>query len=271
MAYTYIWLFTRVPVNTPAVDKERTFNSGTMSTAVTTIFNEGKAISSSPIASFTLGTIENPKYPWDGTTDWVFTDTYVMSFYFNNIFQAISSFSDITNSDFMVSPDKVFSFKKRIGQERTDISLLYGRGGNVDDYDSPLDGYNFCNDLVVMSRNETGANVIKTEPSDSSSYSKYSRLWSTMSLDETIAQKMLDSKGKNYFSANNAVDNEISLVLNEKAMPIGSYNLGDTLKVIIKDGPINFNNTRRVIGWKCFIRDNMVERTTIITNNNVYN
>lgn len=268
VARTYVWLFTKIPVKTPSTTEERVFKTGTMKDAVTAIFNEGKAISDSPISTYTLGTIDNTKYPWDGK-DWTFTDVYKMSFFYNDLFTVLSCFADVTNADFEVTPDKTFNFREKIGTDRKDIVLKYGKGGNVEDYDSPLDGNNYINDSVIMSRNVKGDAVIKSEQSDSASFSVNGRLWGTTSLDEEIAQEMLDSKAKMIFKAN-GIDSQLSLVLNENALPLGSYQLGDRVTAIIEDGPIRVNQTRRVIGWKVFVTDTMKETATIITNTNIW-
>jgi len=268
-AYTYEWLFTRIPIATPSTDKERVFNTGTMATAVTTVFNEGKAISSSPISTYTLGDIDNPNYPWNGQP-WNFTDVYVMNFYYNDLFTVLSSFADVTNADFEVTPDKVFNFKSRIGSDRLDIVLKYGKSGNVDDYDSPLDGGGYTNDMLILSRNETGAAVIKNEQSSADQFPTYGRLWSTVSLDEEIAQDILNSKSKNIYKASAELDNQVNMTLNDKALPIGTYQLGDRITVQIDDGPVQFNHVRRVVGWRVNVTDTMVERATIITNNNTF-
>jgi hypothetical protein len=240
-----------------------------MAEAVTAVFNEGKAITNSPIANFTLGTVENPNYPWN-TTPWTFTDVYLMSFYYNNLFSVISSFADVTNADFEITPNLVFNFKARIGDDRNDVTLRFGRGGNVDDYDSPLDGRNYANEMLILSRNETGAAVIKSEQSDPTQFPTYGRLWSTFSLDEEIAQDVLNSKAKNIFRATSELDNQISLNLNNKALPLGTYKLGDRVTVQIDDGPVQFNHVRRVVGWTCTVTNTMVEHATIITNNNTF-
>ena len=64
--FTYSFLLNKVQVaHTEHTPNWREITSGTMAEAITNLFNEGKNRSSSPISSFTLGTIVNPKYPWD--------------------------------------------------------------------------------------------------------------------------------------------------------------------------------------------------------------
>ncbi|MCK9463786.1 MAG: phage tail protein [Proteobacteria bacterium] len=265
-AYTYEYLLSKIQVKHSTAKDSRIFDSGTMATAITTIINEGKAVTSSPIASFTLGTITNPNYPWVSGTAWTFTSTYSMEFPYCNALQIISSFADITNADFTVSDSKVFTFKPTIGRDRTDISLRYGRGGNVSDYDAPLDGGNLSNDLIVFSLDKAGTNLISSSAMDTSTFGTYGRLWRSIPINDQLEQYQLNAKVGNLFKLDKSPDTQISLVLNERAMPIGTYDLGDTISIAISDGPIAVNKTARVIGWRCFVTNTGVESVSILTN-----
>jgi hypothetical protein len=265
-ARTYEYLFTKVQVTHTAGEYARVFNSGTMSTAITTLFNEGKAVPSSPISTFTLGTVENPYYPWAKTTPWTFTTVYKIDLDYYNLFQALCNFSDITNTDFHVTYDKVFDFKRVIGTDRKDIALTYGRGGNVSDYDAPLDGVNFTNDEIIACREQTTASIIQYSGMDTSTFPTYGRLWGRTLLGDELTQEELNSKGMFIHQHHNKINSQTSVVLNEKAMPIGTYSLGDTISVKIVDGPISVNKSVRVVGWKCFITNNGTESVNIITN-----
>jgi hypothetical protein len=265
-AYTYAWLFKKVQVeHSSATPYYREFNSGTIASNITTIFNEGKNRSSSPISDLTIGTIENPNYPWENTS-WTFTINIMVRYEWADMFQVINSLADMSNADWYVTKDKVFNFVVQAGRDRNDVSLRFGRGGNVEDYDSPLDGTNMVNDLYASSLDKDGSNIIHSNKSDTSTYSDYGRLFGSMIFSDHLSQEMLENRTKILLNLNKKPNTEISLQLNDKALPFGVYELGDLVNVEIKDGPINEFQKRRVIGWKVELLNNGVEQVSIITN-----
>jgi len=269
-AYTYAWLFSKVMVQHNKSDSQtleaRMITSGTMSDTLTTIFNECKGITSSPIANFTLGTITNPPFPWDLNTTWSFSDILSMGFTFNNFLTLISSFADVSRSDWVVTKDKVLSFVQGVGVHRKDIAFTFGKGGNILDYDSPLDGRGFVNDHITACLKRNDYVIINSEDSDTSTYATMGRLWGSTSLSESLDQLLLNEKGKQIFKLNSTLDSQLSLDLADNAPQIGQFNLGDFVNIIIKDGPINFNSERRIIGYRTTVTDTMIENTSVITN-----
>jgi hypothetical protein len=266
-AKTYAWYLTKVQVNHTATTPDfRQFNAGTMATAVDTLFDEGVALANSPIHDFTVGTITNPDYPWAKETAWTFTTNLFMEFQHQDLFSVISSMANASNADFTVSDDKVFDFKPSIGTTRNDVTITFGRGGNCDDYDSPLDGEGMFNEIVCASFNSTGGSIIRSNVmSDTSLYTDYHRLWAGFMFDESLSPDTLNERAKRLLLLNKIANAQVDLVLNEKAMPMGTYNLGDYIRVNINDGPISFNKERRIIGWKVSVMSNGVERTTLVT------
>lgn len=269
-AKTWAWYLTKVQVaHSVSTDTEnwREFKTGTMAAAITALFNEGKGRSNSPISDWTLQ-VTNPDYPWQTGTGWTFSDVYKIQFEYADMMRVLSSFADITNADFTVTKEKVLTFAPHIGTTRNDITLRYGRGGNIENYDSPLDGENMNNDFVMESFDSAGAKIIKSSAEDLSNQASYKRLWAGAILNEKLDQKQLDEKRKRIMNLNNALDTELNLTLGETALPFGTYNLGDTVTVQIHDGIINVNTLRRIIGWKVSVMSNGVERVTLSTNNN---
>ena len=270
VAKTYAYLFTKVQVaHTSTTPDYREFKTGTMATAITTLFNEGKAVTSSPIVGYTLGTVDNPNYPWS-TTAWTFTDAFSMRFEYANLFSVINSFADITNADWTVSMDKVFTFRTLIGRDRPDISFRYGKGGNVENYNSPLDGEKYVNDFIVASLDKSGAKIIKWNGTDTSTYATHGRLFGAALINENLDQNFLNEKGKAIFGLNKRLDSEVSVMLNSKALPMGVYDLGDTVKINISDGPIEVNQSCRIVGWRVSIDDVADEKITLWFNKMAY-
>lgn len=266
---TYAWLMTKVQVvNATTEDNGYSYSdykTGTMATAVTDAFNSGKGFSSSPIASFTIGEITNPNYPWEPATAWTFTDTIKMRFEYPSLFGFISSLANVSNADFTVSAEKVFNFKPVIGDSRHDVALVFGRGGNIADYDSPLGGETMANDIIVSSYNESGAKIINKSQQDSALFADYYRLWESQLYNEQISEQVLNERAKRSLAISKIPNAQIDLILNENALPFGTYNLGDYVLVNINDGVIDYDKERRIIGWKVAVYSNGVERATLVT------
>ena len=268
-ARTYAYLMSKVAVAHTADKDYREFTSGNISTAITTIFNEGKNRGNSPIADFTLGTVTNPKYPWDSGVDFVFTTDIASRFQASSLLQVIMNMADVSNSDFTVSKDKVFTFMPEIGETKPNVVFKYGKGGNVDDYNSPLDGTNMSNDLYCASLDKEGLRIIDKEIEDTSLYQTYYRLWSSILFGEYLTQNLLNERAKKILSLNKLPDTQLDLMLNDKAAPFGTYDLGDYITVMIEDGAINVNKERRIIGWDVAVSDSGVESVTVSTNDRI--
>jgi len=264
-AHTMEFLLSKVQVANDAGKDLRT-QTGTMSSMITTLMNEGISRGNSPIAGVTLGTIDNPVYPWDGTTPWTFSDVYQFKLVYSNLFSAINTFSDVTRADWNIDYNGVFNFKQQIGADRTDVAFKYGKGGNVVAFDSPLDGSNMVNDFMLIAQSQDGSNLVKSPKNDTSTYSLYGDLWGVKGISDMISQNFSDQKAQHIFNLNKSFDTQLFLDLAGNAMPVGSWDLGDKVNVDIQDGPISFNKKVRIIGWKTTVSDLGVERTQLITN-----
>ena len=97
-------------------------------------------------------------------------------------------------------------------------------------------------------------------------YSTYGRLFSSIIFSDHLDEKMLEERAKKLLSLDKKPNTEITLILNEKALPFGVYDLGDIVNASIKGGVINVFEKRRVVGWKVSLKDNNVEQVEIVTN-----
>lgn len=264
---TFAWLFTKVQVaHTATTPNWREVVTGTMAENLTTLFNEGKDRGHSPIGNFTLGTIQNPKFPWDTATDWTFSAAVSVRYEYASLFQVVNSFAGMANADWFVTKDRVFNFVTQAGRNRDDVSFRFGRGGNISDYNSPLDGTGMANDLWVASLEKAGSQIISRNFNDSSLFGRYGRLFGSSLFPDHLDINILSERGKRILELNKRPNTEISIILNEKALPFGTYDLGDYVNISIKDGPINVFEERRVVGWNVKIDETGIERVQLITN-----
>jgi hypothetical protein len=266
-ARTLLWYFTRVQVANDANSDYRSFTSGTMSAAVTTLFNEGKNRPHSPMSDFTLGTVDNPVYPWNKTTPWAFSDVYKSEYTYATLYDVIFNMGAISDADFEVTPSKVFNFRSPKGEIKNNISFEYGANGAIDTFNSPLYGSRMANKLLLMGYDKD-YKLVKSSPeaTDAASISEYRELWQVLAYNEMMTQDAINAKANSELAIVKNPDTELHISLNDKALPFGMYDLGDSVWIRIKTGIINVNELRRIVGWKININENGKETVTLITN-----
>lgn len=257
------------------LDNYRTFRTGTMAAAITAVFNESKAKvgSADILQSITLGTIENPTFPSyfvkaDGSPmvgDWTFSDDITLQYDYKSVFYFFQSMGVYSSFDFEITDQLAFNFRKRIGDRRPDLTFYYGRNGNILDYDAPRNGDRTTNDLMGIASDIEG-NVLHINQRDETSIGKIGLLQDV--------EAFLDVKEKNALRVRLAEearfvstpDSVVNIVLNEKAYPLGLWNLGDTATIRIKDGILDINEERRITGYVVTVHNTGREMTTIETN-----
>jgi hypothetical protein len=265
-ARTLLWYFTRVQVSNDANSDYRSFTTGSMLTAVTTLFNEGKNRANSPMSDFTAGTIENPDYPWPPlSTTWAFSDVYKMEYTYANLFDVIFNMAAVANCDFEVTPAKVFNFYRDKGSIKENVSFQWGANGAIEDFNSPLYGSRMANKLTVIGYDKD-YKFIKSDQQDTASITANKELWQIVAYNEVLAQDILNAKAIDELELRKYPDTELSITLNDKALPFGMYELGDYVWIKIKTGIININEPRRVVGWVVKINENDRETVRLITN-----
>lgn len=252
------------------------FNSGTMSSAVTTIINNAVSDfnSTSPMKSLTVGTIENPNFP-DGFTDadgdaltgaWTFSDYVALQFDYMSAYYVLKSFGVYANSDFEITPDMEFNFKKFIGNKQTDLVFRYGTQGNIVDYNLPRRGEDMVNDLWGVAADNDGV-VLHTEQSDSVSVKTYGKLESAQAFSDVKNKSFLKSRTNATLNLLKNPDvSAVNVVLDENGYPLGQYDIGDIVTVQIKDHVIDFSEPMRVVGITVNLHNTGREMTTVQTN-----
>ena len=283
IAYQYLYYLDKALIkrssNNPATNEAdglyRIFNSGTMSSAISTIITEVVAGfgANHPLASLTAGTIENPDYPagfTDGTSAltgaWSFSSAVALQYDFHTVFYALRSFGIYTYSDFEVDSTLHFNFKKFLGNKLTNVTFQYGTRGNIVDYNAPRLGRRMVNDLWGIATDSLGK-IYHIEQTDSVSMNTYGKLEDANAYADVKDNNFLRTRINNDLRYTKTPDDApLNLLLNEKGYPLGQYDIGDIVSVVIKDNIIDINSRRRVVGITVNVHNTGRELTTVQTN-----
>jgi len=258
---TLIFYFTKCEVKpSDLTTMTRVFKSGTMGTAIDTLFDEAVARGKSPISNFTVGTIQNP-YKLNTTTAYTFTNTDFLELPFVSLMDVLTLCADITNSDFQVTTSKVFNFKRMIGSFK-DVSFKWGQYGNIRDYDLPVNGSDAFNVLDGLAVSTTGK-LVRSHKVDTDSLNDRKRLWSVKVFDNANTQKIVDSLTTEELRVKGDGTVFKTYSVNEDGYRLS---LGDEFIVDIQDGIISERERRRLIGRSVKVNDTGFEDIMLITN-----
>ena len=229
----------------------RTFTSGTMAVAVTSIMNNAITDfgTAHPLGSLTLRTITNPDYPKNFvnssgvalTGGWTFTDFVSLQFDYHTVYYVLKAFGVYAAADFEIDQDLNFDFKPYIGNKATGITFEYGTQGNIIDYNFPRLGRRMVNNLWGIAADSDGK-ILHANQSDTTSVNTYGLLQSSEAYSDVKDLNMLKSRMAEQLQFNKTPeDSPVNVVLNEKGYPLGQYGIGDMVTVKIKDHVIDFN------------------------------
>lgn len=258
----------------------RIFKSGTMATAVGSIFNEAKIDvgTNHILANMTAGTIENPNYPanfTDGsspprplTGEWTFSDSVALQYDYHSALFVIKNFGNYTNADFELTRNLVFNFKKRIGNRITGITFIYGRvGSNIIDYNVPRLGLRMSNEIIGIAADDEGK-ILHATQRNSSSVQTNGLMQTAKAFNDVKSKNPLEVRlAEELRLISDPEESPINIILNEKAYPLGQYGLGDIVWVKIKDHIIDFQKERRIVGITVTLHNTGRELIAIQTNN----
>ncbi len=257
-------------------DNYRRFDSGTMEAAVTAIMTEMLAEVGSEYAldGMTIGTVENPDYPDNFTTNagvaltgaWNFSDDVIMQFDYHSILHVLKSFGAVANTDFYIDNDLVFHFKKFVGTKDYNAGFVYGTHGNIIDYDVPRYGKRMVNDYYGLASDEKGK-LLRLSKRDTSSVSNYGLMEGSTAFSDVINQNVLVARLTEdlRFLASPATA-PLNLVVDDKTMTLGTFGIGDIRYVRIKDHIIDYSEVRRIVGITTIVHNTGKELVTIQTN-----
>lgn len=263
----------------------RIFSSGTMAEAVTSLITETVADYASSqhiLKSMTLGTIENPDYPqgltsdYDGTSltgGWSFgigsstAKGPSLQFDFHTVLYVLKAFGMYSYADFEIDSDLKFNFKKFLGNKRqNEITFSYGNQGNIIDYNAPRLGERQMNQVIAIATDPNGV-IVHSDVSDQSSINTYGMLEGVAAYVDVKGKGILDTRAKAELPLVSTPDeSNIILYLNETAYPLGMYDIGDLVTVIIKDNSIDLKQIRRIVGYTVIEHNTGREMISVQTN-----
>lgn len=274
IAAEYEWYLNRVLVARSSTDPAtgtadniyRIFNSGTMATAVTAIMNETITTYKGtngvhPLANMTLGTIDNPNYPPNSTGGtgsspltgpWSFGNGIaapMMTFDFQSILYVLKSFGNVTYADFGIDNNLVFSFRSFFGNDRHyDVNFTWGERGNVVDFNIPRLGQQMANDLLGIATDNSG-NVLHAEQTDQPSITTSGLIQSVAAYADIKDQATLNARIQAELPLiSNPNDSPLTLALDERAYPLGVYDIGDIITVNVDHRSLTYSAVKRIVG-----------------------
>lgn len=278
------------PNGTGQTDLYRIFNSGTMAAAITSIITEtiAKFASSNHVLSaMTIGTIENPNYPpnmvsafQNGSQTFPLTGAWsfgaenatslgpTLTFDYHTIQYILKAFGIYAFADHQLTSALVFNFKQFIGNKiQTQLTFRYGQQGNIVDYNVPRFGQRMANSLYAIATDNNGV-ILHANPSDQTSVSTYGLMEEVAAYSDVKSQSLLQvrSSAELPFVATPDQTNA-TIYLNENSYPLGQYDIGDIIRVQIKDGTIDLSQVRRIVGIT--VLENETGRETIAVQTNI--
>lgn len=256
----------------------RIFKSGTMAAAVQDLITKAKEdfTTAHPLGNLTVnsGNIENPDYPTNFTNEngqaltggWTFTDFISLQFDYHTVYYVLKAFGAYAACDFEIDADLNFYFKKFIGNKQSNVVFQYSTQGNVVDYDAPRLGKRMINDYWGIAA-DTQGKVLHANQRDTESYNRYGLLQGPAAYTDVKDQNMLKTRMNEELQfLKSPDDSPINVLLNEKAYPLGQYDIGDIVSVKIKDNIIDYNKPRRIVGITVNLHNTGREMVTVQTN-----
>lgn len=289
IAAEYVWYLGKILINrtsdNPATGQAdgiyRIFNSGTMSSAVTTLINETIARWSGTnhaLASMTLGTIENPNYPPNLTNAtgtaltgaWSFgngTSAPQLTFDFHSVLYVLKSFGAYTFADFNIDSDLKFNFKKFLGNDHHyNVNFVWGQHGNAVDFNVTRLGERQVNDMWGIAVDNTGK-ILHQEQTDEPSKKINGILEGVAAYADIKDQATLNARVRAELPLIATADASAdSFMLDEKAYPLGVYDVGDIITAKINHIAFDYDEIKRIVGLSVSLHDTGRELTTVQLN-----
>jgi hypothetical protein len=256
----------------------KTFSTGTLASAVTTLINDvkAKAGTNSLLQGLTIGTVENPNFPAgftkaDGTPltgGWTFSNDMTLQFSYVDTLKVLQQLGIYSECDFkLVLTNGVLNFhwKTNYGTNRPEIVFEYGQYGAIRDFNSPRYGSKMANTIMGIAADNNG-NILHVEKSLESSVQTYGSLEDVAAFMDVKDKNALLSRIVQELPITGVPDAELLLELNERAAPLGLYDVGDRITAKIVLGPINTTQLRRVVGYDVTVGTTGNKKTHLLTN-----
>lgn len=293
VAAEYEWYLSKILIARTSIDLltntadniYRIFNSGTMANAVIAIMNETittmKGVQGvHPLANMTLGTIDTPNYP-PNTTDGssppkpltgVFNfgngiTAPQMTFDFHNVLYVLKSFANMVYADFEIDENLVFSFRNFLGNDNhLSVNFTWGQHGNAVDFNVPRLGQQMANDLLGIATDINGI-VLHAEQTDQASITNSGLIQQVAAYADIKDQATLNARVQAELPLiSNPNDSPLTFTLDEKAYPLGLYNIGDIVTVNVNHEALSYSAIKRIVGISVNLGDAGRELTTVQMN-----
>lgn len=279
-ARTYLYLLSRVlvkhdPADGNSGENYRTFKSGFIPTVITTLLGEvtGTQWGSTLLSSLTAGTLDFPQFPADfkdsnGTAlsgTWVFSDTFQLKFDYRDFLYVLQLLAAYSNFDFEVTNSFVLNFQKFLGNRKPELVFTYGNMGQIQDYNTPLDGDTQANHLTGIAA-DNASTILTAEEQDATSINTYGKIMSVAAYSDVKNINLLRTRLREELTQIKNPDPEIHITLNDRAYPLGQYGIGDIVTINIQDHVISVNQQRRIVGINIKVDLTGNEEIRLITN-----
>lgn len=280
-AYEYLWLLSKVLIRrdekaNPGDGKNhlRIFDSNTMKTTVTNVFNQAIAdLGSSVLSSATIGTVDTINFPagYSLTGEWTWSSSFALEFDYHDALYVLKAFGIYGDADFELTNDLQFNFKNKIGTQLFKTSFEYGTYGNVVDYNLPRYGDRMANNLhgIAVITDDLGfpSEILHVNKTNPESIAAYGKLETAIAFRDVKNKDTLKKRIVEELRLTAKPDTApLNLVLNENGIPFGQYGVGDIVKVKIKHHAINFDDWRRIVGVSVSLHNTGRELTVVQTN-----
>lgn len=289
VAVEYIWYFNKKLINRTSADPVtgesnsiyRIFSSGTMATAVTTLVNETITSfqgTNHALASMTIGTIENPDYPPNMTNasntaltgPWSFGDGTVapkLTYDFHSVMYVLKSFGAYSYADFNIDKDLKFNFKKFFGNDHHyNVNFVWGQHGNAVDFNITRLGQQQVNDLWGIAV-DTNGKILHQNQTDQASIKTDGFLEQVAAYSDIKDQATLNARVQAELPLISTPESSANtIVLSEKAYPLGVYDIGDLVTVKVDHVAVQYQEISRIVGISVDLNSTGRELTTVQTN-----
>ncbi len=254
----------------------RIFDSGTMASAVSTIRTEVVAAlgENHILSGLTAGTMENPDYPKNFSTAagaeltgaWNFSSDVVLQFDYHSVLYVLKAFGIYASADFRITDDLELDFEKFLGNKQPGTTFVYGTRGNIVDYDLPRFGERVTNDLFGIASTPDGT-ILHAQKTDEVSKEEFGLLQGPAAFTDVKDKNALSARLAEQLRLTSSPEvSPANFVLNEKAYPIGLFDIGDLVTAKILDGAIDYKEVRRIVGYTVNVHNTGRELATVQTN-----
>lgn len=188
--------------------------------------------------------------------------TATVSYDAKGILQAIKDLAEAEPGfDFEITPDRVFNVYPGRKGTMVDVALEFGK--NIRRFRRQRDATKLANNVYALGAGE-GKNMLVGSAFDSSSIARFGNWELYLSKKDVQDIGLLNSAAAGALVP--LPPEIISLEIDPQDPPIGSYSVGDLVRVIVNAGGVQYDNWQRIYGIEIEISDEDYEKVNILTN-----